>query len=67
MTGRSHCLPDRGGVTSLQFGLRAAAAEIGHATLAVRRRDFLAGEHHCREAMRLLVAVELAESGGGAK
>lgn len=51
-------------MTSLQFGLRAAAVEIGHATLAVRRRDFLAGEHHCREAMRLLVAVELAESGG---
>ena len=64
MSERSYCLPDRGGVTSLQFGLRAAAVEIGHATLAVRRRDFLAGEHHCREAMRLLVAVELAESGG---
>ena len=62
MTGRSYCLPDHGGVTSLQFGLRAAAVEIGHATLAVRRRDFLAGEHHCREAMRLLVKIEIAES-----
>ena len=62
MNGRSHSLPDRGGVTSLQFGLRAAAVEIGHATLAVRRRDFLAGEHHCREAMRLLVKIEIAES-----
>ena len=62
MTGRSHSLPDRGGVTSLQFGLRTAAVEIGHATLAVRRRDFLAGEHHCREAMRLLVKIEIAES-----
>ena len=64
MTSRSHSLPDRGGVTSLQFGLRAAAVEIAHATLAIRRRDFLAGEHHCREAMRLLVKIEIAESGG---
>ena len=51
-------------MTSLQFGLRAAAVEIAHATLAIRRRDFLAGEHHCREAMRLLVKIEIAESGG---
>lgn len=48
-------------VAALRRGLRAAQLQVGYATLAARRRDFLAGEHHCREAMKLLVAVELAE------
>jgi len=51
-------------VAALRLGLHAVALEVAYATLAVRRRDFLAGEHHCREAMKLLVAVELADSGG---
>lgn len=49
-------------VAALRRGLRAAQLQVGYATLAVRRRDWLAAEHSVIEAMKLLVKIELAES-----
>jgi hypothetical protein len=58
MTSRMHILSSKGGVPGHRVGEHLVAVEIARCSLAIRRRDWLAAEHHAVAAQRALVALQ---------